>query len=136
MYIEHRQYTFHPGKLPVWMEAYRELGGPASASTMGAPSLGFFTAEVGTINRVVFMRGWDDIDAREAGLAAREADPDWQEFRKRSGAAGALASQEVNFTIIPEVPLRFETFLPALRNHNPDFSPWKSSRSALCVDYR
>jgi len=97
MYIEHRQYTFHPGKLPVWMEAYRELGGPASARTMGAPSLGFFTAEVGTINRVVFMRGWDDIDAREAGLAAREADPDWQEFRKRSGAAGALASQEVKF---------------------------------------
>lgn len=32
-------------------------------------------------------------------------------------AAGAtLASQEVNFTVIPEVPLRLETFLPALRD--------------------
>ena len=96
MYVEQRQYTFHPGKMPLWMDAYQNLGGPASARHMG-PLLGFFQVEVGTINRVVFLRGWDDIDAREAGLAAREADPDWQAFRKRSAEAGALAQQEVKF---------------------------------------
>ena len=96
MYVEQRQYTFHPGKMPLWMDAYQSLGGPASARHMG-PSLGFFQVEVGTINRVVFFRGWDDIDTRETSLAAREADPDWQAFRKRSAEAGALAQQEVKF---------------------------------------
>ncbi|MFM7420663.1 MAG: NIPSNAP family protein, partial [Alphaproteobacteria bacterium] len=58
MYVEQRQYTFHSGKMPLWMDAYQNLGGPASARHMG-PLLGFFQVEVGTINRVVFFRGWD-----------------------------------------------------------------------------
>jgi len=95
MYIEHRQYTFHPGKQPQWVEAFGSHGFPSSVRTLGAPSLGTFTVEVGTINRFVFMRGWDDIDTRDAGLAAREADPQWSEFKKL--AAGCIATQEVKF---------------------------------------
>ncbi|MBR0678925.1 NIPSNAP family protein [Roseomonas eburnea] len=95
MYIEHRQYTFHPGKQPQWLDAFANHGFPSSVRTLGAPSLGTFTAEVGPINRFVFMRGWDDIDTRDAGLAAREADPQWAEFKKHS--AGCLMSQEVKF---------------------------------------
>jgi|LNFM01.2.fsa_nt_gb hypothetical protein len=95
MYIEHRQYTFHPGKQPTWIEAFGSHGFPASVRNLGAPSLGTFTVEVGTINRFVFMRGWDDIDTRDAGIAARAADPQWGEFMKLG--AGCIASQEVKF---------------------------------------
>ena len=95
MYIEHRQYTFHPGKQPQWIDAFGNYGFPASTRTLGAPSLGTFTAEVGPINRFVFMRGWDDIDTRDAGIAAREVDPQWGEFKKAS--AGCLMAQEVKF---------------------------------------
>ena len=46
MYIEHRQYTFYPGKQPQWLDAFGNYGFPASTRTLGAPSLGTFTAGV------------------------------------------------------------------------------------------
>ena len=98
MYLEQRTYTFHPGKMNPWLAAYESDGGPASARHVG-PLIGMFTVEVGTINRVVFLRGFDDIDTREAGIAAREADPQWNEFRKKAAAGGAspLMTQETKF---------------------------------------
>jgi hypothetical protein len=93
MYVEQRMYTAHPGKLPAWLKAYEEIGGPCSAKHVG-PLLGMFTVEVGQINRVLFLRGFDDIDDRERGLAAREADPEWARFRGESAKTGALMMQE------------------------------------------
>ena len=93
MHVEQRIYTMHPGKLPGWLKLYEEIGGPASARHIG-PNIGMFTVEVGTINRVLFLRGFDDIDDRERGLAAREADPDWARFRQESAKLGALMLQE------------------------------------------
>ena len=93
MYIEQRIYTANPGKLPAWLKNYEEIGGPASAKHMG-PLLGMFTVEIGQINRVVFLRGFDDIDDREKGLIAREADPDWARFRAENAKLGALMIQE------------------------------------------
>lgn len=93
MYVEQRIYTAHPGRLPAWLQLYKTVGNPTSARHMG-PLLGFFTVEVGPLNRIVFLRGYDDIDARERGMAAREADPEWQHFRAESGKLGALAAQE------------------------------------------
>lgn len=93
MFVEQRMYTAHPGKLAAWLKLYETEGKPASAPFSGTP-LGFFTAEVGQLNRVVFLRAWDDPDERERGLTAREADPAWAAFRQKSGQLGALAAQE------------------------------------------
>lgn len=93
MYVEQRSYTAHPGRLPAWLKLYEEVGNPVSARHLG-PLLGFFTVEVGPLNRVVFLRGYDDIDQREHGMAAREADPEWTHFRTEAGKIGALAVQE------------------------------------------
>ncbi|HYZ33137.1 MAG TPA: NIPSNAP family protein [Crenalkalicoccus sp.] len=93
MYVEQRMYTAHPGRLPAWLKLYEEIGGPCSARHIGPP-IGFFTVEVGPLNRIVFLRGFDDIDDREKGLAAREADPEWQRFRAETGKVAALAAQE------------------------------------------
>ena len=80
MFIEQRMYTAHPGKLPAWLRLYEEVGGPCSARHLGPP-IGFFTVEFGTINRVLFVRGFDDgeratllalltSEARHRGLAS------------------------------------------------------------------
>src|SRR4028118_482826 len=93
MFIEQRMYTAYPGRLPAWLKLYEEVGGPCSARHLGPP-IGFFTVEVGTINRVLFVRGCGDADDRERQLAAREADPEWERFRTETAKIGALAKQE------------------------------------------
>src|SRR3954453_470387 len=93
MFLEQRIYTAHPSKLPAWLKLYQDIGGPASARTL-APLFGMFTVEFGTINRLLFLRGFDDIDDRARGLVARDADPDWQRFLQESRATGALMTQE------------------------------------------
>src|SRR4028119_2316121 len=93
MFIEQRMYTAYPGRLPAWLRLYEEVGGPCSARHLGPP-IGFFTVEFGTINRVLFVRGFDDADDRERQLAAREADPEWGRFRTETAKVGALGQAE------------------------------------------
>ncbi len=93
MFVEQRIYTAHPGKLAAWLKLYEEIGSPSSTRHVG-PNIGFFTTEFGPLNRVVFLRGFDDIDDRARRLAAREADPVWARFRAESAKIGALAQQE------------------------------------------
>jgi hypothetical protein len=134
MYIEQRIYTANPGKLPAWLKNYEEIGGPASAKHMG-PLLGMFTVEIGQINRVVFMRGFDDIDDRERGLIAREADPDWARFRAENAKLGALMVQEsklmkpTSWSPIQSAKQKFERTLPGtgmfVDHRTYDFHPGK-----------
>src|SRR5689334_24279014 len=99
MFVEQRMYTAHPGKLAGWLKLYETVGAPCSARHMG-PLMGFFVTEFGPLNRVVFLRAFNDLNDRDRGMAAREQDPEWQGFRAESGKLGALAAQE-NKLIIP-----------------------------------
>jgi len=134
MFIEQRMYTAHPGKLPAWLKLYEEVGGPCSARHLGPP-IGFFTVEFGTINRVLFVRGFDDIDDRERQIAAREADPEWVRFRTETAKIGPLAMQEakllktVPFSPIQKTGQRFERKLGGtgmmVDHRTYDFHPGK-----------
>jgi len=134
MFLEQRIYTAHPGKLPLWLKAYSEIGGPASSRTL-TPLIGMFTVEFGQINRVLFVRGFDDIDAREPGLARRDADPDWQRFIAETRPLNALAAQEakllktVPFSPLQKVGQPFERKLPGtgmfVDHRTYDFEPGK-----------
>ena len=136
MYIEQRMYTANPGKLPAWLKAYEEIGGPCSARHVG-PLIGMFTVEVGQINRVLFLRGFDDIDDRERGLAAREADPEWARFRGESAKSGALMLQEnkllktVPFSPIQQAGQKFERKIEGqgmfVDHRTYDFHPGKAN---------
>lgn len=132
MFLEQRIYTAHPGKLPGWLKAYAEIGGPASSRTL-TPLIGMFTVEFGQINRVLFVRGFDDIDDREAGMVRREADPDWQRFIAETRPMGALMAQEakllktVPFSPLQKVGQPFERKLPGegmfVDHRTYDFNP-------------
>ena len=106
MFLEQRIYTMHPGKLPAWVSLYRDIGGPASSRTL-TPLIGMFTVEFGQINRVLFVRGFDDIDERERGMGRRDADPEWQRFLKEGRDSGALMAQEAKLLkTVPFSPLQ------------------------------
>jgi hypothetical protein len=134
MFIEQRIYTAHPGKLPAWLKCYAEIGGPASSRTL-TPLMGMFTVEFGQINRVLFLRGFDDIDARERGLVARDADPEWKRFLQASRETGALMAQEaklmktVNFSPVQKVGQPFERKIEGdqmfVDHRTYDFEPGK-----------
>ncbi|MBL6457853.1 NIPSNAP family protein [Belnapia sp. T6] len=106
MFLEQRIYTMHPGKLPAWLKCYQECGGPASSRTL-TPLIGMFTVEFGQINRILFVRGYDDIDERERGMGRRDADPEWQRFLRESRDTGALMAQEAKLLkTVPFSPLQ------------------------------
>lgn len=93
MIVDHRTYSCHPGKLSQWLELYETVGLPVQKKYLGN-LIGFFTTEVGPLNQVVFMWGYDSMGDREQRRAEMAKDPDWQAFRAKSAALGALRSQE------------------------------------------
>lgn len=136
MFIEQRIYTAHPGKLPAWLKLYSEIGGPASSRTL-TPLMGMFTVEFGQINRVLFLRGFDDIDERERGMVRRDADPEWQRFLGETRPINALMAQEakllktVPFSPIQKVGQPFERKLEGdamfVDHRTYDFHPGKAN---------
>jgi len=69
------------------------MGSGPSNQHMG-PLIGHFTVEVGPLNRVIFLRGFADIDDRERGMITRAAYPAWANFLAEGAKLGALAAQE------------------------------------------
>ncbi len=86
---EKRVYEAMPGKLP-------DLHNRFSNHTMGLfekhgiENVAYWTEDVGTSNRLVYMLGYPDLGAREKGWAAFGADPEWQKARSKSEENGPL----------------------------------------------
>jgi hypothetical protein len=86
---EKRVYEAMPGKLP-------DLHNRFSNHTMalfekhGIENVAYWTEDVGTSNRLVYMLGYPDLAAREKGWAGFQSDPEWQKARAASEENGAL----------------------------------------------
>ena len=106
MIVDHRTYICHPTKLNKWLELYETYGLPVQEKYLGR-LIGFFTTEVGPLNQVVFMWGYDDMGDRERRRAAMAKDPAWQEFLRRSEELGALQHQENKLLLpVPFSPIK------------------------------
>lgn len=79
MIVEERNYTLHPGKVPEMVRLYGEEGLPLQKKYLGT-FLAYFTTEIGEVNQVVFMWGYESLDDRARRRAALAADPDWQKY--------------------------------------------------------
>ena len=86
---EKRVYEAMPGKLP-------DLHNRFSNHTMGLfekhgiENVAYWTEDVGTSNRLVYMLGYADLGAREKSWAAFGSDPEWQKARVASEENGPL----------------------------------------------
>ena len=56
----------------------------------GIENIGYWTADVGTSNQLVWMIGYPSMGHREKGMDAMSTDPDWKKARAESDRDGIL----------------------------------------------
>ncbi len=79
MIVEERDYRLKPGKLGLFVSTYEKYGLPLQVKHLGK-FLGYFTTEIGELNHVVALWGYEGLDDRARRRAAMLADPQWQEY--------------------------------------------------------
>ena len=72
MIVEMRAYVLHPGQQGPFL-ALMEREGIAIERRILGRMLGFYTCEIGTLNQVVHMWGYDGFDDRDRRRARRWA---------------------------------------------------------------
>lgn len=78
MIVEKRTYTFHPGKLQEFLALYEAEG--LALHTKYLPMIGYFVSEIGVLNQVITMWGYDSMQQRDELRAQLYADPAWIAF--------------------------------------------------------
>ena len=93
MIVDLRTYTLVPGRTAAYLELYEKEGLPVQTKYLGKP-IGYFVSEIGPLNQIVHLWGYESLADREKKRAAMEADPDWIAYRKKSAASGNVQHQE------------------------------------------
>jgi hypothetical protein len=89
---ELRVYDAMPGKLPALHDRFANHTMQLFAKH-GIENVAYWTEDVGTSNRLVYMLGHHDLGAREKGFAAFLADSAWQQARAESERNGPLVRE-------------------------------------------
>ena len=86
---ELRVYDTLPGRLPA---LHDRLANHTMAlfERHGIQNVAYWTEDVGTNNRLVYMLGYDSLGDREKSWASFGADPDWKKAREESEADGSI----------------------------------------------
>ncbi len=91
MIIDHRTYTIAHGRDKEYLELFEREGLPVQLRHLGDP-VGYFRTILGPLNQVVHLWRFEDLADMDARRAARDADPAWDEYKRKS--AGMLTAQE------------------------------------------
>lgn len=97
MLLEERDYRLKPGRTGAFLAAYERLGLPVQRRHLGEP-WGFFTSDIGEMNRVVAMWCYTDMADRATRRAAMLADPDWPAYL---AAIDGLIDTQANRILAP-----------------------------------
>ncbi len=76
MIYDFRVYTLAPGATPDYMAGVRELGLPIR-QRHGVTLSGWYHSDIGDLNQVVHIWGFNDVKHMKEAKAAVAADPDW-----------------------------------------------------------
>lgn len=76
MIVEERIYTLHPGQAGAYLKAYEAEGMAIQKRILGR-MVGYYQTEFGTLNQVIHMWAYEDLNERAERRAALFADPDW-----------------------------------------------------------
>jgi hypothetical protein len=83
MLVEERMYTLQTGKVPEYLRLYQEEG--MALQTKHLPAMvGYYFTEIGTLNMIVHMWAYDDLQHRAECRAKMAADPEWQAYVKKT----------------------------------------------------
>ncbi len=90
MIIDHRTYTLQHGKAKAYLQLFEAEGLPVQLRHLDL--VGYFTTAIGNVNELVHLWRYENMTDMERRRAARDADPDWAEYKKKT--AGMLTRQE------------------------------------------
>ena len=83
MIIDHRTYTLKANCVPDYLKVFEADGLPIQMRHLGN-LVGYFITTIGTVNQVVHLWGYAALDDMERRRAARNADPAWAVYKKKS----------------------------------------------------
>ena len=86
---ELRVYDTLPGRLPALHDRFANHT-MALFERHGIQNVAYWTEDVGTNNRLVYMLGYESLGDREKSWASFGADPDWKKAREESEADGSI----------------------------------------------
>jgi hypothetical protein len=79
MFVEERTYTLQPGKTADYLKAYEEVGLGVQRAILGN-LIGYFTTEIGILNQVVHMWGYESLNDRQERRKKLYENPIWQNY--------------------------------------------------------
>ena len=79
MIVEQRTYTLKPGTIQEYFRLYQQEGMQIQLQFLH-PMLGYYVTEVGPLNQVVHLWGYESYDDRERRRAAMRAHPGWPQY--------------------------------------------------------
>jgi hypothetical protein len=79
MIVEERIYTLEVGKTPEYLRLYEEEGLAIQEPILGN-MIGYFSSEIGDLNLIVHMWGYDSFEERTRRRAELVADAGWQAY--------------------------------------------------------
>ena len=100
MIHELRIYEAVPGKLPELNQRFETIT-LALWEKHGIRQAGFWTAEIGTGNELVYLLEWQSLAEREQKWSAFQADPEWNEKRAQTEANGPIVARVRNSILRP-----------------------------------
>jgi hypothetical protein len=83
MIVEERTYTLKPGTVHVYYADYNPRGLAIQTRILGN-LIGYFHTEIGELNKVVHLWGYDSLAEREKRRIALFEDQDWLDYLKDS----------------------------------------------------
>ncbi len=93
MYVEMRTYTAAPGRAAEFLKLYEDLALALQKKYLGN-LIGFFVTEVGPLNQIVHLWGYESLADRETRRGRLDADPEWAKFRAALAQSTAILQQE------------------------------------------
>ncbi|MGY8991149.1 MAG: NIPSNAP family protein [Rhodospirillales bacterium] len=93
MIVEKRTYTLKPGTAPIYMKIYEEFGLEVQTRILGN-MFGWFVPEIGELNQIVHMWGYNSIADRESRRKELDKAPEWAEFRKNLRSKEIVVKQD------------------------------------------
>ena len=83
MIVEERIYTLQVGKVATYRDFFMEHGLPVQQRVLGN-LLGFFVSDIGELNQVIQLWGFDSYEDRVRRRAELFAAPEWLDYLKNA----------------------------------------------------